>query len=103
MYPKKEQVVLSGDDADIGHYKFAAGVNAKTFCKKCGIQMTNLFDFDMSPESYEALGEAGKKRRDGGRVFHPVNVRVLHGVDESKLKKLYLRDAVDRPPMYVNP
>ncbi|KKP01415.1 glutathione-dependent formaldehyde-activating enzyme [Trichoderma harzianum] len=42
LFPRPENVVLSGSEDAIGRYTFADGLTSKTFCRTCGINMTNL-------------------------------------------------------------
>jgi hypothetical protein len=85
IYPTREQVVLSGDEANIGEYAFQHKVGAKTFCKTCGVNMTNRMR-KFSDEELGALPEEIRGFIEGAWKMHPVNARALHGVDVKKLK-----------------
>jgi hypothetical protein len=83
LFPKFESIVLSGSKADIGRYAFSEGLTSKSFCRACGVGMTYLMnqpveDRDLAPSepSCRAYREVN--------TSHPVNARVLHGVDVSE-------------------
>jgi len=101
IYPKAENVVLAGDPEQIGRYSFGKRLNAKTFCKTCGVQMTNARN-DFSEEEVAALSEPNRKRWEFFATGHPVNARVLDGVDLSKMN-IPREDGPKSPPHYVNP
>lgn len=106
-------MVLSGDDADIAGYLFGRRFVAKTFCRTCGVHLTNRFNIDILKE-YPDLAKGRpeeladppdydkKKWQYRGRKKHPVNLRVLEGVDLSKLEFRRI-EVKDLPPLYVNP
>ena len=101
VYPAKGRVVLCGDKDAVGHYAFNNGVNAKTFCKTCGINMTNAENPGMTEEKQAQLSEAeqGVVERTKGR--QNVNTRVLNDVDISKLNITQLEGSFGKP--YENP
>jgi hypothetical protein len=104
VWPRREHVVLHGDPNDIGRYFFkGTTLIAKTFCKKCGTQLTNE-PVLQSEEAVAALSEDQKKLYDMMSPLHPVNIRVLEGVNLKDIsgKILKMRGA-DRQPKYENP
>ncbi|TFB06725.1 hypothetical protein CCMA1212_000433 [Trichoderma ghanense] len=42
LFPRPENMVLSGSEDDIGRYTFSEGLTSKTFCRTCGVGMTYL-------------------------------------------------------------
>jgi hypothetical protein len=102
VYPKKEQVVLFGDEADIGRYIFSNRIIAKTFCKHCGVVMTNAHN-PLPAEEYAALSERVRKTEANHRYIHPVNTRVLTDVDVKRLRWGRLDGATMIHGPYVNP
>ncbi|KAH0492914.1 hypothetical protein TgHK011_007841 [Trichoderma gracile] len=83
LFPEVESMVLSGSNDDIGRYTFSGGLASKTFCRTCGVGMTRtqpVEDRDQAPS-----GSSCRAYRRGD-ASHPVNARVLHGVDVSKLR-----------------
>ena len=57
---------------------------AKTFCKTCGINMTNEC-LTLSKERLAQLPERAAKSHAYHSKHLPVNVRTLHGVDPLKM------------------
>ncbi|KAH6887496.1 glutathione-dependent formaldehyde-activating enzyme [Thelonectria olida] len=104
VWPRREHVVLHGDPNDIGRYFFKGStLIAKTFCKKCGTQMTNEPALQ-SEETIATLSEDQKKLYDMMSPLHPVNIRVLEGVHLKDISgKVQRMRGADRPPHYVNP
>lgn len=100
-YPPPESVVLSGAEENIGRYQFNWHILEKTFCKICGVPMTNKA-VDMTKEQEEALPEQAVPWRALTLKSHAVNVRVLEGVDLDKLSPQRL-DFKDRGPSYAAP
>ncbi|KAF6804245.1 glutathione-dependent formaldehyde-activating gfa [Colletotrichum sojae] len=96
IYPPNEQVVLHASDPScIGRYSFARHVLNKTFCQICGVCLTNEYNY-LTPEERKALG-ALPARGFGDRMktHHPVNLRVFHGVDLSKMRPPTLKDGAN--------
>ena len=103
IYPKAEHVVLSGADEDITAYHFARNIVGKTFCKTCGVHMTNRFR-QPSEDELAQMSEYDKKWIPPIRASHSVNARVLDGVDIGVLEKKATRmPGKDTPPLYVDP
>jgi hypothetical protein len=105
-YPRPEQVVLAAEDeADIGRYSFNSRISSKTFCRRCGVLMTNEAR-DLSAEALAALSEGTREWYNATKgSTHPVNLRVLNDFDLSKVRQKAER--VDGqnvvPGEYVNP
>ncbi|KAM4057893.1 glutathione-dependent formaldehyde-activating enzyme [Hirsutella rhossiliensis] len=101
VYPPVAAVVLAGDDADIGRYSFARHIMSKTFCRTCGVCMTN--------ERNALLADDAISERDGpfkawAETYRPVNLRVLDNVDLSGLRPAQMNDGANSlPPPYENP
>lgn len=95
--------MLSGDDANIGRYSFARHMLSKTFCRTCGVCLTNEYR-PVSEEQRAALSGTARSIDEYVRGHHPVNVRVLAGVDLAGMKPPERGDgATGLPPPYVNP
>ncbi|KAL0934387.1 glutathione-dependent formaldehyde-activating gfa [Colletotrichum truncatum] len=105
IYPNKERVVLfAADPKNIGRYSFARHVLNKTFCKICGVCMTNEYNYSTDEERHAlgAIPDDGFANRM--KTEHPVNLRLFPDVDLSKLKPPALGDAANKvPPFYKNP
>ncbi|EHK23624.1 uncharacterized protein TRIVIDRAFT_148409, partial [Trichoderma virens Gv29-8] len=102
LFPRPENIVLSGSEDAIGSYTFSDGLTSKTFCRTCGINVTNLRN-QLSEDEILALSEHSRQAYWRGKESHPVNARVLHGVDVGKLKKVMFEGATAMPSAYVNP
>ncbi|KAH8667809.1 glutathione-dependent formaldehyde-activating enzyme [Ilyonectria robusta] len=103
VWPLRDQVILHGEPEDIGRYFFGSEVIGKTFCKRCGVQLTNEPSI-LSDEAVAALPEARRQVYDMVKPKHPVNVRVLEGIDLNELKqKIQQLPGSARSPVYVNP
>ncbi|KAM0742621.1 hypothetical protein ACQRIT_002798 [Beauveria bassiana] len=111
VYPKTEQVVLSGKEEDIARYRFNHEVLAKPFCRTCGVSMSNpVNEKTTADEAAARMPDSDAAQRDKvrrimahHRTIHPVNVRTLHGVDLSRLHVRRLDGAKLIAPPYVNP
>lgn len=100
--PKRTQVAIQGEDS-IQRYRFARRMLDKTFCKRCGVPITNDA-VDLTDEEVAALSEPAQGWYQRALVTLPINVRVLNGFDYRELKeteKLNGREKI--PPPYVNP
>ncbi|GKT59253.1 glutathione-dependent formaldehyde-activating enzyme [Colletotrichum tofieldiae] len=102
LKPNVDQVVLSGDDDKIGRYTFSHRILAKTFCKTCGVPLTNQCN-PLTEEERNALAEDARYWHNWSKDKHPVNARVLNGVDLKSLKTLYVDGKTEHQPAYVNP
>ncbi|KAF3067940.1 hypothetical protein CFAM422_008106 [Trichoderma lentiforme] len=102
LSPRPENVVLSGSEDAIGRYTFAEGLTSKTFCRTCGINMTDLRN-QLSRDEVRALSKHSREIYGRNKESHPVNVRILHGVDVDKLKKVTFAGATVMPSTYINP
>ncbi|KAF4333072.1 glutathione-dependent formaldehyde-activating enzyme [Fusarium beomiforme] len=104
VWPRREHVVLHSDSNDIGRYFFKdSTLLAKTFCKKCGTQLTNE-PVLQSDEAIAAMSDSDRKLYEMISPLHPVNLRVLEGVDLNEIAgKVQKLPGAHRPPKYVNP
>ncbi|KAK1988519.1 glutathione-dependent formaldehyde-activating enzyme [Colletotrichum cereale] len=102
LKPSADQVVLSGDDSNIGRYTFSHRILAKTFCKTCGVPLTNQYN-PLTEEERNALAKDARQWHDWSKDKHPVNARVLNGVDLKSLKVHHADGKTEFQPGYVNP
>ncbi|PTB44392.1 hypothetical protein M441DRAFT_132677 [Trichoderma asperellum CBS 433.97] len=102
VYSPTTSVVLSGDEANIGKYEFNTGMLYKTFCKICGVGMTNSPN-ELTEDQIAALPEVMRGHYENQRLRTGVNARVLHGVDVSKLNTVKIDGLNKIPGNYVNP
>lgn len=86
----------------MAEYTFARGVAAKTFCRTCGVQMTN-HAANLSKEKVDALPEEDKAFFHRLQAMHAVNARVLDNIDLGKLRPKIQRIDRDFGPAYINP
>ncbi|KAH7021568.1 glutathione-dependent formaldehyde-activating enzyme [Microdochium trichocladiopsis] len=100
--PLGVHVILHGNGEDIGRYLCSRRVMAKTFCKTCGVPLTNM-PVELPEEERQALSDEDQKGYAMIKLMHPVNVRVLEGIDLKKLKIMRLTAGLDLQPVYVNP
>ncbi|POR35307.1 Glutathione-dependent formaldehyde-activating enzyme [Tolypocladium paradoxum] len=104
-YPSNKRVVLfAGDPAHLGRYSFARHVLNKTFCRICGVCMTNEYS-NITDEERKALGALPARGfANSMKTQHPVNLRVFPDVDLDNLKPPKLNDGAKIiSPRYVNP
>ncbi|GJC94115.1 glutathione-dependent formaldehyde-activating enzyme [Colletotrichum higginsianum] len=102
LYLDIDQVVLSGDDDSIGRYAFSHRILSKTFCKICGVPLTNQYN-PLTEEERSMLTEDARHWHNVFREKHPVNARVLNGVDWKTLKTQHSDGKTQFQPGYVNP
>ncbi|KAJ6441156.1 glutathione-dependent formaldehyde-activating enzyme [Purpureocillium lavendulum] len=122
IYPETERVVLHAaaaaadddhgdnqddkqDDADaIGRYSFARGIISKTFCRTCGVPLTNERRA-LSPADEAALPERTARFYAYAKTHHPVNLRAFWpAVDLAALPAPTRNDGANKiEPPYVNP
>ncbi|TQN72077.1 Centromere protein V [Colletotrichum shisoi] len=102
LYLDIDQVVLSGDDDSIGRYAFSHRILSKTFCKICGVPLTNQYN-PLTEEERSMLTEDARHWHNVFREKHPVNARVLNGVDWRALKTQHSDGKTQFQPGYVNP
>ncbi|GAB1317432.1 Glutathione-dependent formaldehyde-activating enzyme [Madurella fahalii] len=105
IYPQNAQVVLfASDPSNIGRYGFARHVMNKTFCRICGVCMTNEYA-NLTEEKRKALGALPARGfGDSMKTRHPVNLRVFPDVDFTRLREpVHGNGATRIPPEYVNP
>lgn len=79
------------------------GLLNKTFCKICGVNLTNEYKTDQTEEHRAGLSESAKKWDAYAQTHHPVNLRVLLDVDIYNMKKRYNKGWSGIPPQYENP
>lgn len=111
VYPKTDQVVLAGREEDVARYRFNHEILAKPFCRTCGVSMSNPVNAQTTPDEAAtkmpgadaAQQEKVRTHMERHAKMHPVNVRVLHGVDLDRLHVKKLDGATLIPPPYVNP
>ncbi|KID78543.1 glutathione-dependent formaldehyde-activating GFA, partial [Metarhizium brunneum ARSEF 3297] len=104
MYPLDEQVVLHAEEpANIGRYAFSMHMFNKTFCKICGVNLTNEYNADQNEEQKARRPEQAEKWEAWARRHHPVNLRVLPEVDISKMSRRYGKGYTGIPLLYENP
>lgn len=102
LYTARDQIVLQGEE-NLGKYGFGYGVLQKTFCKTCGVNITNQ-TLDLSDEEVKGLPEKAYKRWKFMSEWRPVNLRVLDGFDVEEIKTPEkLTHGVDFEPKYVYP
>ncbi|KAK0730084.1 glutathione-dependent formaldehyde-activating enzyme, partial [Lasiosphaeris hirsuta] len=76
IYPKADQVVIQGEE-NIARYQFANRILDKTFCKICGVTISNL-QADLTDEQISALREGLREWHARAQHIFPVNLRVLN-------------------------
>ncbi|PSK42025.1 hypothetical protein B9Z65_3939 [Elsinoe australis] len=104
-YPEDKQVVLyASDPATLGRYSFSRHVLNKTFCKICGVCMTNEYAHRTEQER-KALGAIPARGfAQSMKTEHPLNLRVFPSVDLSRLRPTrLLKGAENISPQYVHP
>ncbi|KAK3307221.1 glutathione-dependent formaldehyde-activating enzyme [Chaetomium strumarium] len=111
VYPTREKVVLfANNPSNIGKYSFARHILYKSFCKICGVPMTNHHN-DITDEERKALGALpllaesgfGEATINWMKSLHPVNLRLFPDVDLQKLKPERKDVASMLKPLYENP
>ena len=74
---------------------------SKTFCKVCGVNLTNEMNGDVTDEQKGQWNDGIRQLEAYAKLHNPVNLRVLPDVDLAKLEinmsSLYLE------PKYQNP
>jgi hypothetical protein len=104
IYPLNEQVVMHAEDpSNIGRYAFSMHILNKTFCKICGVNLTNEYKPDQTEEQRANLSEGGKRFQQFAKSHHPVNLRVLPEVDVYKMTRRYNKGYTGIEPQYENP
>ncbi|KAF4874903.1 Centromere protein V [Colletotrichum siamense] len=100
--PPAEQVVLAGDEDKIGRHVFNYGILAKTFCKRCGVPLTNECR-SLSDEELAGMAEIAQYYHKLCKQVHPVNARVIDGLDLTRLQIRQVNGAGDLKPADTNP
>jgi hypothetical protein len=102
VYPKKEQVIIQGKENMAG-YRFALKIMEKTFCKTCGVQVSNSA-IDLTEEELANLEEKNRGFYNYAHKISPLNLRVLndfHYTDAKESNKM--EGASFGSEKYVNP
>ncbi|KAK5995254.1 hypothetical protein PT974_03653 [Cladobotryum mycophilum] len=104
VFPHKDQHVLSGSEEDIGYYTWGTHAVAKSFCKICGVNMTQKVNF-LSQEKRDTMGPVLQEKYAWywDNQIHPVNIRALSGVDAEKLKTRFFEGATLMDQEYPHP
>jgi hypothetical protein len=102
VYPLAEQVVVQGQE-NLSYYRFGSKLQAKTFCKTCGVPLTNSPAAEITQEDVENLPEPQKRRWQMINSHRPVNLRVLDGFDLKGVNSQKWEGFTKIPPPYVNP
>ncbi|KAK3316000.1 glutathione-dependent formaldehyde-activating enzyme [Apodospora peruviana] len=103
IQPPAEAVAIQGEK-NLVRYEFGRRIVAKTFCKTCGVHMTNGPSASLSDEQYAALSDGFKAWVDMSRALCPVNLRVLNEFDIKEIKEPErLTGGGEVKPKYVNP
>lgn len=95
-------MVLHGKEDDVGRYLCGRRVVAKTFCRVCGVPLTNK-PVQLPEGQVMGLTDEERKGYEMIKLTHPVNVRVLENIHLTKLDVMRLTAGRDLPPTYVNP
>lgn len=98
-------MTLHGEEANIGRYSFGYSVEAKTFCRVCGVNLTNTRNA-LSDNQVSLLPTKIQEFYRMPLTEHAVNARVLDGVDIEKLRIKRFDEAAEDPAMrneYINP
>ncbi|KAK4233544.1 centromere protein V [Achaetomium macrosporum] len=111
VYPLREKVVLfTSNPSNIGKYSFARHILYKSFCKICGVPLTNHHN-DITEEERQALGALPLTKESGFgeetikriKTLHPVNLRLFPDADLTKLKPQRANGPQMIQPPYENP
>ncbi|PWI72180.1 mitochondrial carnitine/acylcarnitine carrier protein [Purpureocillium lilacinum] len=96
IYPETSRVVLHAPDAgSIGRYSFARGIISKTFCRACGVPLTNELR-ELSAADEAALPERTARFYEYAKTHHPVNLRVFPDVDMGVLREPTRNDGANK-------
>ena len=77
-------------------------LQAKTFCKICGVHLTNS-RLELTEELLEGLSESARERAKSSAKYHPINLRVLDNFSTKGLKIENYKGFTELQPEYVNP
>lgn len=97
-------VLHEAEEGLLGKYSFGSGVLAKTFCKRCGVNLTNS-GIDMSEDELAALSDDYRYRWNRmTRQVNGLNMRVINGIDIKDIKEPTRQEVGKNwPPLYVYP
>lgn len=102
VFPKTEQVIVQGRE-NLRTYQFATGIVVKTFCKTCGVNVTNEAA-DLSEEQVAALPDFLRGFYAGQKLQCGLNLRVLNDYNVKDIKEPTRSTfTVNIEPLYVNP
>lgn len=103
IYPDGTQSVISGTD-NLSTYRFGRKLLQKTFCKTCGVPISNEF-IPRTPEEIAALPEELQKFLEARGHKRPLNIRILnnYSVEDSGVKVTKNTIAKTMLPEYINP
>lgn len=93
---------MAGDEDKIGRHVFNYGILAKTFCKRCGVPLTNDCR-SLSDEELAGMAEIAQYYHKLCKQVHPVNARVIDGLDLTRLQIRQVNGAGDLKPADTNP
>jgi hypothetical protein len=105
VYPNKAQVAIQGEE-NLERYHFKPGHGRlvfKTFCKNCGVQMTNPPNDGLTEEQIAALSDDRKAFLERIKDTVPVNVRILNDVRLRDIKEPYQNKGRQFGTDYENP
>ena len=104
IYPPIPQVSLHAKDpADLVLYHFGRGLINKTFCRKCGVSITNQYRPESEGTEDPDWPDFVKEWVPMAKRLKAVNVRVLDGVDLKALPEAEKSTGGEWPPFYKNP
>ncbi|KAK0716179.1 glutathione-dependent formaldehyde-activating enzyme [Lasiosphaeris hirsuta] len=102
VFPKREQIVVQGRE-NLGTYQFAAGVVVKTFCKTCGVNVTNEAA-ELNEKQLAALQDFMREFHAGQKLQCGLNLRVLNDYNVKDIKEPSRSTfTANIEPLYVNP
>lgn len=93
---------MAGDEDEIGRHVFNYGILAKTFCKRCGVPLTNECR-SLSDGELAGMAEIAQYYHKLCKQVHPVNARVIDGLDLTRLQIRQVNGAGDLKPADTNP
>ena len=85
IYPNDDQIAYEGDD-NLASYTFkGSGIWQKSFCKTCGVHLSNRH-VPMTVQEAAALPDEAQAFYHRTLGWHPITVRSLNDFDFRKLK-----------------
>ena len=89
--------------AELLLYHFGRGLLNKTFCRKCGVSITNQYRPESEGTEDPDWPDFVKEWVPMAKRLKAVNVRVLDGVDLEGLPEAERSTGGEWPPFYKNP